>query len=133
MAKSSDAHIRANAKYYEANMSRVSVALNRKTQSDVIDKFDTVDSKLGYVVDLVRSDIYRKHHSVLKLHGNTIRHDNASKFADDIDANYDAIRDALGICGWVWDDAAKLYRDDTPKYIILSEVLKSYPNDLIVE
>ena len=53
----SDAQKRANAKYDAANTTGFYLKLNNKTDADIIEKLDSVDSKQGYIKELIRRDI----------------------------------------------------------------------------
>lgn len=55
--KTTQAMIRAVAKYNKDNIIQISVKLNRSTDKDIIDHLDQVDSKQGYIKDLIRKDI----------------------------------------------------------------------------
>lgn len=50
----------AQARYAAANTRQFSLVLNRKTDSDVIEKLDSVESKQGYIKRLIRDDIARE-------------------------------------------------------------------------
>lgn len=53
----SDAKIKANNKFNKANTRMVSLRLNYKTDSDIIEKLDSVESKMGYIKSLIRKDL----------------------------------------------------------------------------
>ena len=53
----SDAKIKANNKFNKANTRMVSLRLNYKTDADIIEKLDYVESKMGYIKSLVRKDL----------------------------------------------------------------------------
>jgi hypothetical protein len=55
-----EAHIRGNNKYNKANTKVVSLRLNYKTDADIIKKLDEVESKMGYIKELIRKDIQTK-------------------------------------------------------------------------
>lgn len=55
--KTTQAMIRAVAKYNKDNIIQISVKLNRSTDKDIIDHLDQVDSKQGYIKELIRKDI----------------------------------------------------------------------------
>ena len=55
--KTTQAMIRAVAKYNKDNIIQISVKLNRSTDKDIIDHLDHVESKQGYIKDLIRKDI----------------------------------------------------------------------------
>lgn len=47
-------------KYIKENVKQTCLALNVKTDRDILDKLETVDSKNGYIKSLIREDIKRK-------------------------------------------------------------------------
>ena len=55
--KTTQAMIRAVAKYNKDNIIQISVKLNKSTDKDIIDHLDQVESKQGYIKDLIRKDI----------------------------------------------------------------------------
>ena len=55
--KSSDAHIRASAKYNKENVKRVILHFNITTDKDILDFLSHKDNKTGYIKQLIRSDI----------------------------------------------------------------------------
>lgn len=52
-----EAHRRAVAKYNAANMMQLKINLNTRTDGDVIRALESVDSKAGYIKELIRADI----------------------------------------------------------------------------
>lgn len=56
----SEAKIRANNKFNKANTRMVSLRLNYNTDADIIKKLDEVDSKMGYIKELIRKDMQTK-------------------------------------------------------------------------
>lgn len=44
-------------RYNKANTVCVNIRLNKKTDADIINKLDTVPSKMGYIKDLIRKDM----------------------------------------------------------------------------
>ena len=52
-----DARRRATKKYREANCYALRVEINKKTESDIYEKLNSVENKAGYVKGLIRSDI----------------------------------------------------------------------------
>ena len=56
MAKNSEAKIKANHKY-DSKTYRIYRFRVRKDDKDVIDKLESVPSKNGYVLELIRKDI----------------------------------------------------------------------------
>lgn len=61
----SEAKIRANNKFNKANTRMVSLRLNYNTDADIIKKLDEVDSKMGYIKELIRKDLQTKKNSLL--------------------------------------------------------------------
>ena len=57
MAKTSEAKIRANAKYNKANTTQFSIRLNFKTDADVIEKLKAEPNVRAYLISLIRKDI----------------------------------------------------------------------------
>ena len=55
-----EAQIRANNKFNKANTKMVSLRLNYNTDADIIKKLDEVQSKMGYIKELIRKDIQNK-------------------------------------------------------------------------
>ena len=55
-----EAQIRANNKFNKANTKMVSLRLNYNTDADIIKKLDEVQSKMGYIKELIRKDIQAK-------------------------------------------------------------------------
>ncbi len=55
----SEARIRANAKYDEANTRQIRLKLNLKHDADILAKLDEVENKQGYIKALIRADIQR--------------------------------------------------------------------------
>lgn len=53
----SEAKLKANEKYLKANTKIVSLRLNYNTDKDIIKKLDEVDSKMGYIKELIRKDL----------------------------------------------------------------------------
>ena len=56
-AKTSAAHLRANAKWDKENTRQVKFKFSIKTDKDILDKLDNVGNKQGYVKELIRADI----------------------------------------------------------------------------
>ena len=52
-----EAQIRANNKFNKANTKMVSLRLNYNTDADIIKRLDEVDSKMGYIKELIRKDM----------------------------------------------------------------------------
>lgn len=61
MAKQSKAQIRAKNKYNKAKTKTYLLRLNKITDKDIIDTLDNVESKNGYIKDLIRLDNLRDH------------------------------------------------------------------------
>lgn len=57
--KSSDAQIRAAAKYNKENTKNVVLHLNITTDSDILDYLYRKDNKTGYIKELIREDMKR--------------------------------------------------------------------------
>lgn len=49
-----DAQMRANAKYDKENCVRMSLKLNLNTDSDILAKLESVESKQGYIKECIR-------------------------------------------------------------------------------
>jgi hypothetical protein len=57
MAKTSDAQLRAVAKYNKENTKNVVLHLNILTDKDVLDYLYRKENKTGYIKDLIREDM----------------------------------------------------------------------------
>lgn len=55
----SEAMKRGIAKYDAANTVQIKMKLNKKTDSDILEKLDAVESKQGYIKKLIRDDIQK--------------------------------------------------------------------------
>lgn len=55
----SDAQNRAVRKYDQQNTIQYHLKLNLNTDKDIIDKLNSVESKQGYIKELIRQDIKR--------------------------------------------------------------------------
>ena len=53
----SKAKIRANNKSNKKNTKMICVRLSYNTDADIINKLDEVDSKMGYIKELIRKDL----------------------------------------------------------------------------
>ena len=53
----SEAMKKGIAKYDAANTIQVKMKLNKKTDADILEKLDNVESKQGYIKKLIRDDI----------------------------------------------------------------------------
>lgn len=53
----SEAQKRATEKYDAANTIQIHLKLNINTDRDIIDKLNSVESKQGYIKDLIREDL----------------------------------------------------------------------------
>lgn len=53
----SEAQKRANERYDKENTVRLSLKLNKTTDADILAKLESVESKQGYIKDLIRQDI----------------------------------------------------------------------------
>lgn len=56
MTKQTPAQLKAKEKYNKANTITLCLRLNKKTDKDIIELLDTVDSKSGYIKELIRLD-----------------------------------------------------------------------------
>lgn len=54
-----EAQKRAIAKYDAQNTVRVVMKLNKKTDADILQKLEEVESKQGYIKELIRRDLNR--------------------------------------------------------------------------
>ena len=54
MARSKEAHSRANVKWAAANIKQVKVNLNLKADSDIIEKLESEPNKQGYINAAIR-------------------------------------------------------------------------------
>lgn len=54
---STEAQIKASRKYDANNTVQFKMKLNIKTDSDILRKLDSVESKQGYIKNLIRADI----------------------------------------------------------------------------
>lgn len=55
-----EAQIKAQKKYDAENTRQVHLKLNRRTDSDVLERLDNVPSKQGYIKDLIRADLAKQ-------------------------------------------------------------------------
>lgn len=55
-----DAQIKAQKKYDNENTRQVHLKLNKRTDSDVLERLDAVPNKQGYIKRLIREDLERK-------------------------------------------------------------------------
>ena len=53
----SKAKLKANEKYIKANTKTICIRLNYNTDKDIIQRLDEVQSKMGYIKELIRKDI----------------------------------------------------------------------------
>lgn len=58
--KSSDARLKANAKYDASHTIQIKLKLNLNTDSDIIERMNEVENKQGYIKDLIRADIKKR-------------------------------------------------------------------------
>ena len=56
----SKAQIKASNKYDKENTWQISVRLNKKTDADILEHLETVESKQGYIKELIRRDMKSK-------------------------------------------------------------------------
>lgn len=57
MKKSTDAQIRAAAKYDKNNTRLIQMKLNKKTDADILDHLDKQENRQGYIKELIRKDM----------------------------------------------------------------------------
>ena len=57
----SEAQKRASRKYDANNTKQILLKLNLKTDADILDHLDKVESKMGYIKELIRKDILSGH------------------------------------------------------------------------
>ena len=50
----------AKERYDATHTRKITMKLNLKTDADVLDKLDSVESKQGYIKELIRADLARK-------------------------------------------------------------------------
>lgn len=55
-----EAQIKAQAKYDAENTRQVHLKLNRRTDSDILERLDAVPSKQGYIKRLIREDLAKE-------------------------------------------------------------------------
>lgn len=55
-----EAQIRANNKSNKLNTTMICVRLSYNTDADIIQKLDEVNSKMGYIKELIRKDMQAK-------------------------------------------------------------------------
>ena len=55
----SKAQLRAQAKYDKNNTVQVKLKLNKRTDKDIVERLSEVDSKQGYIKELIRLDILK--------------------------------------------------------------------------
>lgn len=53
----SEAQMRAQTKYDAENTVQIHLKLNRKTDADILERLDQVESKQGYIKELIRKDV----------------------------------------------------------------------------
>ena len=57
MAKTSDAQLKAIAKYDAENTTQIKMKLNNVTDADILKKLKKVENVQGYIKQLIREDI----------------------------------------------------------------------------
>ena len=57
MPKNTAARIAANARYNKEHTTQIKMALNNKTDSDIIEHLQKQENKTGYIKNLIRNDI----------------------------------------------------------------------------
>ena len=55
--KTITAQSKASMKYNEANVKQFKIALNKKTDADIIEHLDKIRNKQGYIKELIRRDM----------------------------------------------------------------------------
>ena len=55
--KTITAQSKASMKYNETNVKQLKLALNKKTDADIIEHLDKIHNKQGYIKELIRRDI----------------------------------------------------------------------------
>lgn len=60
----SEAKIRANNKSNKINTKMICLRLSYNTDADIIKKLDEVESKMGYIKELIRKDMQLKKNSL---------------------------------------------------------------------
>lgn len=55
--KTSEAQLRAGAKYDAANTRQITLKLNKTTDADILEHLDAVDNVQGYIKKLIREDL----------------------------------------------------------------------------
>lgn len=63
MRKSTEAQLKASAKYDKSNTKSIFLKLNIKTDADVLEHLETVGNKQGYIKELIRKDMNGSHES----------------------------------------------------------------------
>lgn len=58
--KTTEAQARASKKYQEKNTRLMTIRLNLNTDADIIAKLESVESKQGYIKELIRKDMEEK-------------------------------------------------------------------------
>jgi len=56
MTKELSPRVRASMKYNDANVKQIKLALNKKTDADIIAVLDSKDNIQGYIKELIRKD-----------------------------------------------------------------------------
>ena len=67
MLMASKAKIRANNKSNKKNTKTICVRLSFNTDADILKKLDEVQSKMGYIKELIRKDLQTKKNSLFSL------------------------------------------------------------------
>lgn len=60
--KTTEAQLKATAKYQKKNTRMFTLRLNLNTDMDIIEKLEQVSNKQGYIKQLIRTDIAGKIH-----------------------------------------------------------------------
>lgn len=54
---------KASMKYNEKNVKQMKLALNKKTDADIIEHLDKIRNKQGYIKELIRRDMDKRLHT----------------------------------------------------------------------
>lgn len=54
-----EAQKRASAKYHKEHLRVINLRINRRTEADILEKLEAVESMQGYIKALIREDIRR--------------------------------------------------------------------------
>ena len=128
--KTSDSQIKASSNYHKGHIKRVALDLNTTTMTDVLDHLESVNSKQGYIISLIRSDMYRKFSNHLVINGKDIESETCMQYADLIEEHFDRIRELSN--PEAFSSARSMFTDDAPAWVIVAEYLRSTETDPII-